>query len=103
MWCEDRDTGWKSPYWIIQANKHLDIRLRICNLDYMASTEGPISRVLREAIAESGLSFKRLEKETGALRQSPIKFCRAEQRIRGDFYALIEQSFTILLRPQRKG
>ena len=103
MWCEDRDTGWKSPYWIIQANKHLDIRLRICNLDYMASTEGPISRVLREAIAESGLSFKRLEKETGVLRQSLMKFCREEQSLRGDCFDRLAEYFNLELRPKRKG
>jgi hypothetical protein len=46
--------------------------------------EQPLSWVLRESIKNSGLSFNRLEKETGVLRQSLMKFARGEQTLRGD-------------------
>jgi len=40
--------------------------------------------VLRRAIADSGLSFRALEQETGVLRQSLMKFARGEQSLRLD-------------------
>jgi len=46
----------------------------------------PITDVFRQAIADSGISFKKLEKETGVLRQSLMKFARGEQTLRGDMY-----------------
>ena len=39
---------------------------------------------IREAIAESELSFKALERETGVVRQSLMKFAAGEQTIRLD-------------------
>jgi transcriptional regulator with XRE-family HTH domain len=73
-------------------------------MSYMpAKDEQPISRVLREAIADSGLSFKRLEKETGVLRQSLMKFARGEQSLRGDFLDRLAAFFDLELRAKRKG
>lgn len=40
--------------------------------------------LLREAIAECDLSFKALERETGVIRQSLMKFATGEQTIRLD-------------------
>lgn len=40
--------------------------------------------VLRQAIAESGLSFIELERRTGVIRQSLMKFARGEQSLRLD-------------------
>ena len=44
----------------------------------------PITEALRQAIADSGMNFKALERETGVLRQSLMKFARDEQSLRGD-------------------
>jgi hypothetical protein len=62
----------------------------------------PISGVLRRAILESGLSFKRLEKETGVLRQSLMKFIRGEQSLRGDIMDKLAVFFKLELQPKRK-
>jgi len=47
-------------------------------------THKTITEALREAIGESELSFKALERETGVLRQSLMKFARGEQTLRLD-------------------
>jgi plasmid maintenance system antidote protein VapI len=65
--------------------------------------EEPISAVLRKAILESGLSFNALERETGVLRQSLMKFVRGEQCLRGDAYDRLAAYFELELRPKRKG
>jgi transcriptional regulator with XRE-family HTH domain len=62
----------------------------------------PISRALRQAIAESGISFKRLEEETGVLRQSLMKFARGEQSLRGDLMDRLAAFFGLELRRKRK-
>jgi transcriptional regulator with XRE-family HTH domain len=43
-----------------------------------------MTQLLRQAIAGSGVSFARLERETGVKRQSLMKFVRGEQSIRLD-------------------
>ena len=43
-----------------------------------------LTDALRDAINESELSFKRLEAETGVLRQSLMKFARGETSLRLD-------------------
>jgi hypothetical protein len=63
----------------------------------------PIAEALRRAIAESGMSFKALERETGVLRQSLMKFARGEQCLRGDAYDKLAAYFGLELRPKRKG
>jgi hypothetical protein len=70
-----------------------------------AKKEQPITQALRQAIADSGLSFKRLEKETGVLRQSLMKFARGEQSLRGDVMDKLAVYFGLELRPvsKRKG
>lgn len=58
-----------------------------CRNYYMAAkrkTDETITDVLRYAIAESELSFKALERETGVLRQSLMKFATGEHTIRLD-------------------
>ncbi len=42
------------------------------------------TEALRQAIAESGMNFLQLEKHTGVLRQSLMKFVRGEQSLRLD-------------------
>jgi hypothetical protein len=65
-------------------------------------TEQPISDALRQAIVQSGLSFLRLEQETGVLRQSLMRFTRGEQVLRGDAYDKLSIFFGLRLQPQRK-
>jgi transcriptional regulator with XRE-family HTH domain len=62
----------------------------------------PISEVLRRALAESGLSFKKLEQETGVLRQSLMKFARGEQSLRLDMAEKLADYFGLEL-VKRKG
>ncbi|HJN08921.1 MAG TPA: helix-turn-helix transcriptional regulator [Pirellulaceae bacterium] len=47
-------------------------------------TNETMTDALRDAIAESELSFKALERETGVIRQSLMKFATGEQTIRLD-------------------
>jgi transcriptional regulator with XRE-family HTH domain len=68
----------------------------------MAKGRLSISEVLRLAIAESGQSFKRLEQETGVLRQSLMKFARGEQTLRLDMAEKLADYFGLEL-VQRKG
>lgn len=62
-----------------------------------------ITEALRDAIRESGLSFNRLEAETGVLRQSLMKFVRDEQSLRLDMADKLADYFGLELRPRRKG
>ncbi len=71
-------------------------------MDYMNESR-PISDALCRAIAEGGMSFKALERETGVLRQSLMKFARGEQCLRGDAYDKLAAYFGLELRTKRKG
>jgi hypothetical protein len=62
----------------------------------------PISDVLRQAIADSEMSFKALERATGVLRQSLMKFARGEQCLRGDAYDRLAAYFGLALQPIQK-
>jgi plasmid maintenance system antidote protein VapI len=44
----------------------------------------PISDLLRRTIAESGVSYNALQKETGVTRASIMRFVRGDQSIRLD-------------------
>jgi hypothetical protein len=57
----------------------------------------PIADALRKAIADSGLNFKALERETGVLRQSLMKFVRGEQSLRGDLMDKLAVFFDLQL------
>lgn len=59
----------------------------------------PIADALRRAIAEKGTSFNALERETGVLRQSLMKFARGEQCLRGDAYDKLAVYFGLALMP----
>jgi plasmid maintenance system antidote protein VapI len=67
------------------------------------SSEQPLTDALRHAIRESGLSFQALEKETGVLRQSLMKFVRGEQSLRLDLADRLARYFDLELRPKKKG
>jgi hypothetical protein len=75
-----------------------------CKINYMTGQpEQPITEVLRRAIAVSGRPFKALERETGVLRQSLMKFSRGEQTLRGDAFDRLAVYFGLELRPKQKG
>lgn len=80
----------------------MTVACRLCNIYYMAKGGLSISDVLRRAITESGLSFKKLEQETGVLRQSLMKFARGEQSLRLDMAEKLADYFGFDL-VQRKG
>lgn len=82
---------------------HLPFDSRHCNPYYMArDNEQPITDALRKAIAESGVSFIGLERETGVLRQSLMKFARGEQVLRGDAYDRLAAYFGMVLTVKRR-
>lgn len=54
-----------------------------------------MTEALRDAIAESELSFKALERETGVLRQSLMKFAAGEQSLRLDAADKLAEFFGI--------
>ena len=66
------------------------------------TTYDTITEALLEAIAESELSFKALERETGVLRQSLMKFAAGEQTIRLDNADILAEFFGIEI-IRRKG
>lgn len=57
-----------------------------------------MTEAIRDAIAESELSFKALERETGVLRQSLMKFAAGEQTIRLDAADKLARFFEISVR-----
>ena len=57
----------------------------MCNIIYMPrkrKQRKTMTEALQKAIADSGVSFKQLERETGVLRQTLMKFVAGEQSIR---------------------
>jgi plasmid maintenance system antidote protein VapI len=61
--------------------------------------ETPLTTVLRKAIADCGLSFKRLEKETGVTRQTLMGFVRGERTIYLDIADKLASYFGLALQP----
>jgi hypothetical protein len=64
--------------------------------------EQPITDVLRKAIADSGVTFIGLERATGVLRQSLMRFARGEGCLRGDAYDKLAAFFGLELKPKAK-
>ena len=56
-----------------------------------------MTETLRQAIADSGLSFKELQRQTGVVRQSLMKFARAEQSLRLDHADMLAEFFGLEL------
>ena len=61
-----------------------------------------MTNALREEIARSGVSFKMLERETGVVRQSLMKFAAGKQSLRLDMADKLAQYFGLEV-AQRKG
>ena len=73
-----------------------------CSISYMAARKKPtMTEALRRAIAESGESFKGLERKTGLTRQSLMKFARGEQSLHLDLADKLAAYFGIEVK--RKG
>ncbi len=62
-----------------------------------------MSSALKQAIVESGLSFKALGRETGVVRQSLMKFMRGERSLRLDLADRLAVYFGLEVRLKRKG
>jgi plasmid maintenance system antidote protein VapI len=63
----------------------------------------PLTTILRKAIADCGLPFQRLEKETGVTRQTLMGFVRGERTIYLDMADKLAVFFGLELAPKRKG
>ena len=60
------------------------------------------SNLIRQCIAESGLSFIELERRTGVTRQSLMKFARGEQSLRLDMAEKLFDCLGLQLVKKRK-
>ena len=58
----------------------------------------PISDLLRRTIAESGVSYNALQKETGVTRASIMRFVRGDQSLRLDMADRLAAYFDLELR-----
>lgn len=91
------------------AGRDLPLKLsgRVCNLRYIMPKRMPITDVLKQAIEDSGLPFIELERQTGVLRQSLMKFARGETTIHLDAADKLAEFFKLELgpasKPKRKG
>ena len=61
-----------------------------------------MTEALRKAIVDSNLSFKALERETGVLRQSLMRFAAGEQSLRLDVADKLANYFGIEVRVNSK-
>ena len=63
------------------------------------NSEQPITDALKQAIENSGLSIKALERETGVSRQSMMHFMRGTRTLRLDIADKLATFFKLDLRP----
>lgn len=61
-----------------------------------------MTALLKQAIADSGMTFLGIEQETGILRQSLMKFVRGEQSLRLDMADRLAEFFGIECRRTRR-
>ena len=61
-------------------------------------SKAPISDLLRQTIAESGVSYNALQKETGVTRASIMRFVRGDQSLRLDVADRLAAFFDLELR-----
>jgi plasmid maintenance system antidote protein VapI len=60
-------------------------------------TPTTLTETLRQAIADSGLPFAELERQSGVIRQSLMKFVRNEQSLRLDMADKLAEFFALEL------
>jgi plasmid maintenance system antidote protein VapI len=63
-----------------------------------SQSKAPISNLLRRTIAESGISYNALQRETGVTRASIMRFVRGNQSIRLDMADRLAAFFDLELR-----
>ena len=63
----------------------------------------PLTTAIKQAIAESDLSFKALERATGVKRQSLMKFMAGEQSLRLDMADKLATHFELRLEVKKPG
>jgi plasmid maintenance system antidote protein VapI len=63
----------------------------------VSQSKNPISDLLRRTIAESGISYNALQKETGVTRASIMRFVRGDQSIRLDIADRLAAYFNLEL------
>ena len=69
----------------------------------MAKPKQPMTDVLKNAIAESGMPLIALERETGVKRASIMRFLRGETSLRLDVADKLAVFFGLELRKRRNG
>lgn len=84
-----------------KQKRELTPRRWVCNICYTMKAKLTITETLRKAIADSGKSFKALERESGVLRQSLMKFARGERHCRGDQLDKLAEYFGLELVPTK--
>ncbi len=84
----------------------LTLTADICSSTYIMATKrktpATLTETLRQAIADSGLPFLELERQTGVIRQSLMKFARSEQTLMLDAADKLAEFFDLEL-VERKG
>ena len=69
----------------------------------MSQQQAPLSDVLKQALAESGLARIALERATGVKRASIMRFLHGKTSLRLDKADRLAAYFGLELRPRRKG
>jgi plasmid maintenance system antidote protein VapI len=64
--------------------------------------KAPISELLRRTIAESGISYNALQRDTGVTRASIMRFVRGDQSIRLDMADRLAAYFRLSLTAETK-
>jgi len=64
----------------------------------VSQSKAPISDLLRQTIAEGGVSYNALQKQTGVTRASIMRFVRGDQSLRLDVADRLAAYFDLELR-----
>lgn len=72
-----------------------------CTIRYTMSKSLSVTDTLRKAIADSGKNFLTLERESGVVRQSLMKFARGDRHLRGDMIDKLAEYFGLELAPSK--
>ncbi len=85
----------------------IDIVRRVCNLCYMSPPKpttitSQLKKEIRQHLVGGG-TYLGLQRETGVLRQSLMKFMAGETSLRLDLADKLATYFGLELRPRRKG
>jgi hypothetical protein len=87
------------------GDNELTLHCLLCINWYMATKRKQfqtITEALRGAINDSELSFAALERETGVVRQSLMKFARGERSLRLDMADKLAMFFDLVVTPRKE-